>query len=100
MDKNDVIDGLKTLLIITGMLTVIIVIVCLICNSAEAKDEKELSNKIHSYKTITVNGEVFDTDNILDVDIHKRSYENDTVTFAMKDGTEVEVQIGNWTLKN
>ena len=63
------------------------------------KSERELSEKIHSYNTITVNGEVFETSKIVNIDIQDQYNANDTVIFSMFDGTEVEVQEGNWTLK-
>jgi hypothetical protein len=63
------------------------------------KSERELSEKIHSYNTITVNGEVFETSKIVNIDIQDQYNANDTVIFSMSDGTEVEVQEGSWTLK-
>lgn len=67
---------------------------------SEHQSEEELSKKIHSYNTITLNGEVFETGKITVVDIQPHYYANNTVIFSMSDGTEVEVQEGNWTLKN
>ena len=63
------------------------------------KSEKELSEKVHSYNTITVNGEVFETSKIVNIVIQEQYNANDTVIFSMSDGTEVEIQEGSWTLK-
>lgn len=63
------------------------------------KSERELREKIYSYNTITVNGEVFKTSEIINIDVQEHYNANNTVIFSMSDGTEVEIQEGSWTLK-
>lgn len=99
-NRQSAIAGLKTLLIITIIAVGLVFSIIAIGIYSEHKSERELSKKVHSYNTITLNSEIFETSKIVDVDIHPHYYANNTVIFSMSDGTEVEVQEGNWTLKN
>lgn len=98
-DKQAKIECLKIFLI--GFIIIAVFIFSLIAIGAysEHKSKKELTEKIHSYNTITVNGEVFETSEIVDIDVKDNYYANNTVTFSMSDGTMVEAQEGSWTLK-
>ena len=99
-NKEAAIAGLKVLIIGIIIATGIVFGLIAIGARSEHKSEIKLSEKIHSYNTITLNGEVFETSKITEVDIQPHYYANNTVIFSMSDGTEVEVQEGNWTLKN
>ena len=98
-DRQAKIETLKILII--GAIIVAGLIFGLIATGVyfHHQSEKELSKKIHSYNTITVNGEVFETNKIVNIVIQEQYNANDTVIFSMSDGTEVEVQEGSWILK-
>lgn len=68
-------------------------------NCSIHKSERELIEKVHSYNTITVNGEVFETSEVVNIDIQVNYYANDTMIFSMSDGTEIAAPEGSWTLK-
>lgn len=93
------IESLKIFLI--GFIIIVALIFSIIAIGAysEHKSERELNEKIHSYSTISVNGEVFETSEIVDIDVKDNYYANNTVTFSMSDGTMIETQEGSWTLK-
>lgn len=99
-NRQSAIAALKVLFISMIVVAGLIFSLITIGTYLEHKSEKELSEKIHSYNTITLNGEVFETKQMINVDIQSHPYANNTVIFSMSDGTEVEVQEGNWTLKN
>lgn len=99
-NKEAAIAALKVLIVGIIIATGIVFGLIALGARSEHKSEMQLSKKIHSYNTITLNGEVFETSKITEVDIKPHQYANNTVIFSMSDGTEVEVQEGNWTLKN
>ena len=99
-NKESAIAALKVLIVGAIITAGLVFGLIAIGAHSEHKSEMELSKKVHSYNTITLNGEVFETGKITEVDIQPHYYANNTVIFSMSDGTEVEVQEGNWTLKN
>ena len=98
-NKESAIAALKVLIVGAIITAGLVFGLIAIGAHSEHKSERKLSEKIHSYNTITLNGEVFETSKITEVDIQPHYYANNTVIFSMSDGTEVEVQMGNWTLK-
>lgn len=66
----------------------------------ENKRISEITTKINQYNSIVVNGETYDTDNIVHVDIEQKSYASDIVVLKFEDGTLVEVPEGNYTFKD
>jgi hypothetical protein len=99
-EKEDLIFEIKTAIVAILLTGAVIVGVVVACKAWEHREEDEIRNKVHSYKTITLNGVDYETDKIKEIDLITRSYEADTVTFTLSDGTEVSVSIGNWTLKD
>lgn len=99
VNRQATIECLKIFLIgivvIVGLISGLIII----GNYSDHKSERELSEKVHSYNTITVNGEVFETSEIVNIDIQVNYYANDTIIFSMSDGTVIAAQEGGWTLK-
>lgn len=99
-EKEDLIFEIKATIVAIVLTVAVIVGVVVACKAWEHREEDRIRNKVHSYKTITLNGVDYETDKIKEIDLVTRSYEADTVTFTLDNGTEVSVSIGNWTLKD
>lgn len=99
-EKEDLIFEIKAAIVAILLTAAVIVGVVVACKVWEHREEDEIRNKVHSYNIITLNGVDYETDKIKEIDLITRSYEADTVTFTLSDGTEVSVSVGNWTLKN
>lgn len=99
-EKEDLIFEIKAAIVAILLTAAVIVGVVVACKAWEHREEDEIRNKVHSYNIITLNGVDYETDKIKEIDLITRSYEADTVTFTLSDGTEVSVSVGNWTLKN
>lgn len=88
--------------LIIYLLTIVIIVVFAFIYSScdENKRISEITTKLNQYNSIVVNGETYDTDNIVHVDIEPKSYAPDIVVLKFEDGTLVEVPEGNYTFKN
>lgn len=93
-DKNDTTD----LTIVLIMSAIVLGLVFLTTNCNNNNGETEYQNMIDTYETFTVNGETFNTSDVVDVDYGTRFYESDNITFYMKDGSKITAQQGtiNW----
>lgn len=88
-------------LVIYFLMIVMIFVVAFVSSSCdENKKNSEITAKLNQYNSIVVNGETYDTDNIVYVDIEPKSYAPDIVVLKFEDGTLVEVPEGNYTFKN
>ncbi len=99
-EKEDVIFELKTAIVVILFTAVVIIGAAVTAKVWEHREEDKIRDKVHSYNIITLNGVDYETDKIKEIDLVTRSYEADTVTFTLSDGTEVSVSVGNWTLKD
>lgn len=99
-EKEDLIFEIKTAIVVILITAVVIVGVVVATIVSEHHEEDEIRNKVHSYNIITLNGVDYETDKIKEIDLNRRSYEADIVTFTLSNGTEVSVSVGNWTLKD
>ena len=68
-------------------------------DDSEQKEIKELNTEIHSYSTIIVNGEAYNTDKIINAEIEYVYRANDIMIFTLSDGTKIYAQEGTYTLK-
>lgn len=82
------------------MIVMIVVFAFVYSSCDENKRISEITTKINQYNSIVVNGETYDTDNIVHVDIEPKSYASDIVVLKFEDGTLVEVPEGNYTFKD
>lgn len=57
--------------------------------------ESKYQSLINYYATFTVNGESYNTEDVVDVDYSTRAYATDTIIFTMKDGSRIETKEGN-----
>lgn len=88
--------------LIAYLLTVVMIVVFAFVYSSRDENKRisEITTKLNQYSSIVVNGETYDTDNIVHVDIEPKSYAPDIVVLKFEDGTLVEVPEGNYTFKN
>ena len=82
------------------MVMIIVVFAFIYSSCDENKRISEITTKLNQYNSIVVNGETYDTDNIVHVDIEQKSYASDIVVLKFEDGTLVEVPEGNYTFKD
>lgn len=99
-EKKELSFEIKAAIVAILLTAAVIVGVVVACKAWEHSEEDRIRDKVYSYKTITLNGIDYETDKIREIDLTVRSYEADTVTFTLSDGTEVSVSVDNWTLKN
>lgn len=59
-----------------------------------------IRSDMNTYYFMIVNGEVYNTDDIKDIDLRMRSYNEGIVTFVLNDGTKVYAPIGSYTFTN
>lgn len=98
MAKN--VDEYAGLIVYLLMVVMIVVFAFVYSSRDENKRISEITTKLNQYSSIVVNGETYDTDNIVHVDIEPKSYAPDIVVLKFEDGTLVEVPEGNYTFKN
>lgn len=89
---------------IAGLVVIIALIIFIffvrgIENDSEQREISALNTEIHSYSTIVVNGETYDTDKIINAEIEYVYRANDIVIFTLSDGTKIYAQEGTYTLK-
>jgi len=85
-----------------AIVTLIVALVCLygVLKMDAYRTEKSLWNKIHSYDTIIINCEEYNTQDIIEISAKSSPDKDDITIFKMKDGTEITVTGENWTFKN
>lgn len=88
------------LIIYLAAIIIIVVFPFVYSSCDENKRISEITTKLNQYNSIVVNGETYDTDNIVHVDIEQKSYAPDIVVLKFEDGTLVEVPEGNYTFKD
>lgn len=88
--------------LIAYLLTVVMIVVFAFVYSSHDENKRisEITTKLNQYSSIVVNGEIYDTDNIVHVDIEPKSYAPDIIVLKFEDGTLVEIPEGNYTFKN
>lgn len=86
-------------IVVMAALVIFILFVRSIENDSEQKEKSALNTEIHSYSTIVVNGETYDTDKIIDAEIDYVYRANDIIIFTLSDGTKIYAQEGTYTLK-
>jgi hypothetical protein len=67
------------------------------CNLRQ--EEKEFLDEVSRYDIIVVNGEEYETKNIVSVDIHEGGYSPDIIEIELTDGTYVKFPEDTYTLK-
>ena len=63
-------------------------------------NEKDFMTEISSYETISINGESYDTDEVVTVTSHVGIYEEDAYEIILKDGTKICFSANGYTLKD
>lgn len=63
-------------------------------------NEKDFMTEISSYETISINGENYDTDEVVTVTSHVGIYEEDAYEIILKDGTKIYFSANGYTLKD
>lgn len=63
-------------------------------------NEKDFMTEISSYETISINGEDYDTDEVVTVTSHVGIYEEDAYEIILKDGTKIYFSANGYTLKD
>ena len=63
-------------------------------------NEKDFMTEISSYETISINGENYDTDDVVTVTSHVGIYEEDAYEIILKDGTKIYFSANGYTLKD
>lgn len=62
--------------------------------------EKDFMTEISSYKTISISGEDYNTDEVVTVTAHPGVYEEDAYEIILKDGTKIHFSANGYTLKD
>ncbi len=88
--------------VVAAIAALIVALVCLygVLKMNAYRTEKSLWNKIHSYDTIIINCEEYNTQDIIEIAAKSSPDKDDITIFKMKDGTEITVTGENWTFKN
>lgn len=63
-------------------------------------NEKDFMTEISSYETISINGENYDTDEVVTVTSHIGIHEEDAYEIILKDGTKIYFSANGYTLKD
>ena len=63
-------------------------------------NEKDFMAEISSYETISINGENYDTDEVITVTSHVGICEEDAYEIILKDGTKIYFSANGYTLKD
>jgi len=63
-------------------------------------NEKDFMTEISSYETISINGEDYDTDEVVTVTSRVGIYEEDAYEIILKDGTKIYFSANGYTLKD
>lgn len=63
------------------------------------QEEKEFLDEVSRYDIIVVNGEEYETKDIVSVDIHEGGYSPDIIEMELTNGTYVKFTVDNYSLK-
>lgn len=90
---------MKDFLEVIGVLTVGI-LVLLVCIFITAKHgEKDFQEKLNTYSIIIINGNDYNTKDIIDYEVHPRAYESDMIEVTFKDGSKLYFSNNDYGLK-
>ena len=87
---------------VAAIVALIVALVCLygVLKMDTYRTEKSLWNKIHSYDTIIINCEEYNTQDIIEISAKSSPNKDGITILKMKGGTEITVTGENWTFKN
>lgn len=91
MYKSEITDGAAFVM----LAAIVIGIVILLVNCTNNYGESKYQSLIDHYVTFTVNGENYNTEDVVDVDYSTHTYATDTIIFTMKDGSRIETKEGS-----
>lgn len=93
---DEVKEFIAVLVLFVVCMGILIGIIKLKANS----NEKDFMTEISSYETISINGENYDTDEVVTVTSHVGIYEEDAYEIILKDGTKIYFSANGYTLKD
>lgn len=72
----------------------------LVCIHIDVKHgEKDFQEKLNTYSIIVINGNDYNTKDIIDYEIHARAYESDMIEVTFKDGSKLYFPNNDYGLK-
>lgn len=84
------------------IITVLIVgiVVLFVCIHIDVKcGEKDFQEKLNTYSIIVINGNDYNTKDIIDYEVHCRAYESDMIEVTFKDGSKLYFPNNDYGLK-
>lgn len=93
-------DGVKEVGAVLILFVVSIGILLGVIKLKANSNEKDFMTEISSYETISINGENYDTDEVVTVTSHVGIYEEDAYEIILKDGTKIYFSANGYTLKD
>ena len=93
-------DEVKEFIAVLVLFVVCIGILIGIIKLKANSNEKDFMTEISSYETISINGENYDTDEVVTVTSHVGIYEEDAYEIVLKDGTKIYFSANGYTLKD
>ena len=91
---------MKELLSVLALCVVVIGLLIGVVSCESKSGEEKFRERAACYKTITVNGEDYNTEDIRSVTYHPGLYEEDTIEMELADGTIVHFAAMGYTLKD
>lgn len=93
-------DGVKEVAAVLILFVVCIGVLLGVIKLKANSNEKDFMTEISSYETISINGENYDTDEVVTVTSHVGIYEEDAYEIILKDGTKIYFSANGYTLKD
>ena len=96
MNKKEMFHSVVTTIIVVALFlfTVFSMFSCIV-----RQEEKEFLDEVSRYDIIVVNGEEYETKDIVSVDIHEGGYSPDIIEMELTNGTYVKFTVDNYSLK-
>lgn len=91
---------MKELLSVLALCVVVIGLLFGVVSCESKSGEEEFRERAACYRTITINGEDYNTEDIRGVTYHPGIYEEDTIEMELADGTIVRFAAMGYTLKD
>lgn len=96
MGKKEMFYSLVTTIIIVALF---LFVVFSMFSCINRQEEKEFLDEVSRYDIIVVNGEEYETKDIVSVEIHEGGYSPDIIEIELTDGTYVKFPVDTYTLK-
>lgn len=96
MNKREMLHSVVTAIIIFALF---LFVVFSMFSCINRQEEKEFLDEVSRYDIIVVNGEEYETKDIVSVDIHEGGYSPDIIEMELTNGTYVKFTVDNYSLK-